>query len=107
MRGCDSRAGGTPVAFVWAMLRITAINEESPTVTLQLEGRIGSDLLSTFMVECERWLALGKAIDLDFSGVTSIDLQGIELVRHLLSNRVKITRCSTLIHSLIDEEPTT
>ena len=88
------------------MLRITTINEDTPTVTLKVEGRICFDLLMTLKSECERWLELDRTIELDFSGVTFVDAQGVELVRNLLSNRVRLTSCPALIQILIDEETT-
>ena len=88
------------------MLRITTLNEDAQTVTLKAEGRIVSDWAATLARECDRWLASGKAINLDCSQVTFIDTRGVSVIRTLLNNNVRITRCPALIKSLIHEEHT-
>ena len=86
------------------MLRITTIDENDKTATLKVEGRIVSDWIGTLERECHGWLEGGKTIDLDLSGVTFIDTQGVASVRTLLTRNVRITRCSALIQSLLHEE---
>ena len=83
------------------MLRITTIDEDSSTVTLKVEGRIVSEWIAALERECEGWLERDTAIDLDFSGVTYIDTQGVAVVKNLLTRSVRIVRCSALIQSLL------
>ncbi len=86
------------------MLRITTINEGLQTMTLKVEGRIVADWVETLALECERWLGRGKVIELDLSGVTFMDTQGVLVVRTLQAGEVGISNCPALIQSLLDEE---
>ncbi len=86
------------------MLRITPIDEHTPTVTLKVEGRIVSNWIATLERECGGLLERGKAIDLDFSGVRFVDAQGVAMLKNLLTRNVRITGCSDLIQSLLYEE---
>ena len=77
------------------MLRITTIAEHTPIVTLKVEGRIVSDWIPTLEHESLGLLERGKAVDLDFSGVTFVDAQGVTMLRNLLTAREPISTWGT------------
>jgi anti-anti-sigma regulatory factor len=86
------------------MLRITTTNENTPTVSLKVEGQIASDWVATLQCECNQLLQSGKEIRLDFSAVTFVNAKGVGMLKKLLTRNVRITRSSELIQSLLCEE---
>ncbi len=86
------------------MLRITTTDERPQAVTFKVEGRIVSDWIAELDRECHRFLKRGKSVFLDFSGVTFVDSEAVGMLKNLLTQNVRITRCSGLIQSLLCEE---
>ena len=84
------------------MLRITHTTEGSDT-TLKLEGRIVSNWVPLLREECLRILKEQKRLWLDFSGVTFVDKQGVEMLRGIAGKEIKVTNCSPLIEALLQE----
>jgi anti-anti-sigma regulatory factor len=70
-------------------------------VTLLVEGQIRPP----WMAELEREvLACRRArrhVVLDFSGVTLVSAEGVELIRRLRSEGVLVTRCSPIVEDLL------
>ncbi len=85
------------------MLRITRTGEGPSDVTLKLEGRVVSDWVPLLREECLRILKKQKRVRLDFSGVTFIDDRGVEMLKGIVSERVRLMNCSPLIEELLQE----
>ncbi len=83
------------------MLRITKVAETPSQVTLKLEGRIVSDWVAVLERECLRFLQEKQKVLLDFSGVTFIDGRGVEMLKRITSENLKILNCSPLLADLL------
>ena len=88
---------GTP-----PMLRITPAAKNVGTVTLKLEGKIHGEWASLLEQECFRLVHQQKQVRLDFSGVSYVDPEGIQVVRNLLNGHIQIINCPRFIVELLD-----
>ncbi len=84
------------------MLRITKTFEDNQTMTLRLDGRLTSALLS----ELEEQFSVGgsngkKFVVLDFSGVTFIDDDAAKRVAQLKGDGIRIINGSLFIETLL------
>lgn len=86
------------------MLRITQTSEGSSDVRLKLEGRVVSDWVPLLREECLRMLKKKKRVWLDFSDVTFVDDRGVEMLKELAGEGVKLLNCSALVESLLEQE---
>ena len=64
-----------------ATLRITKINQKASLILLKVEGAVAGECVGVLEEECKGWLTKEKTIQLDFSGVTFIDYQGVKMLR--------------------------
>ncbi len=83
------------------MLRITTMTDDGQTVHLKVEGRVVGDWVPELDQLCGACLSQKKQIVLDFSEVTYIDRRGIEVLKGVLGDRVKITGAGLLIRALL------
>jgi len=79
------------------VLRITKIDETFAMITMKLEGKLASDWVSLLESECMNCLKGKQRVRLDFSDVTFIDEQGIEMLGRLAGENVKVINCSALV----------
>jgi anti-anti-sigma regulatory factor len=86
------------------MLRITRSVENHSSVTLKLEGRIVSQWVAVLEQECLLLRQKKQNVVLDFSSVTFIDSQGIEMLKQLLSQKIKIINCPAFILETLNHE---
>ncbi len=84
------------------MLRITKVAEDSSTVTMKLEGKLASDWVPLLEGECLTCLKGKRKILLDFSEVTFVDGRGVELLRKLVGEGIKVVDCDELIKELLE-----
>ena len=84
-----------------ATLRITKINEEPSLILLKVEGSVAGNCIGLLEQECIAWLTQDKTVQLDFSGVTFVDPQGVNMLRNLWWGRVHITHCPDFISQLL------
>jgi anti-anti-sigma regulatory factor len=85
------------------MLRITLMTETKETVTVKVEGRMIGEWVNEVRVECEMWLAKGKKLVFDLSGIIFIDEQGIETLKELSRNGVNLIGCSLFLSGVLEE----
>ncbi len=83
------------------MLRITWCRENASCVTLKVEGWIVSDWVSLLDQECKALVEPGRKVLLDFSEVRYVDCRGIEMLKRLPSEHIRIINCPTLIEDLL------
>jgi len=84
------------------VLRITKTSENGSPVTLKLEGKIHADWVSLLEQECQTLVREKKDVLLDFSQVTYLDADGVELVRALPTRRIRIIHAPAFIQELLD-----
>jgi len=84
------------------MLRITPIRKDRGTVTLKLEGKIHADWAGLLEQECLRLVHQQEQVLLDFSGVSYVDPDGIQVVRELPNGHIHIINCPRFIAELLD-----
>jgi len=86
------------------MLRITEISVDEKTVTLRLDGSV----VNTAVSELER-LCLhygnneNKNVVLDFSGVTFMNNEAVEMLKRIKGQRIKIVNPSLFIETLLGD----
>jgi len=84
------------------MLRITSVRKDRGTVTLKVEGKIHADWVSLLEQECLRLVHQQKQVRLDFSGVSYVDPEGIQVVRNFPNGHIQIINCPRFIVELLD-----
>ena len=83
------------------MLKITKADQEPPKVLLRLEGDITSKWVDLLEKEIQAHLEKGAEVNLDLCGVTFVDLRGAKMLRALLGQRVRVSKCTPLVESLL------
>lgn len=84
------------------MLRITEISESADSVTLKVEGRIVLEWVTVLEQECLKWLQAKPEVLLDLSEVTFIEHNGLAMLKRMVSPRLRLINCSTLIHEMLN-----
>ena len=84
------------------MLRITEISDDGEEIVMKLEGKVIGVWVDDLKRVClfhrdER----NRAVVLDFSGVTFVEARGLEMLKDLKGDRVRIVNCSPFINSLL------
>lgn len=83
------------------MLRITKSAETSYRVTLLLEGQIRPPWaaeLESLALACQ---LAGQHVVMDFSGVTFVSAEGVELLKRLQAGGVQLSHCSRIVKDLL------
>ena len=79
------------------MLRISLLEALDQIVTLRLEGQVRGPWVEELRQACEQLLARGRALLLDLSDVSFIDMDGVALCRRLRARNVGIVHCSPFV----------
>ncbi len=79
------------------MLRISLVEALDQAVTLRLEGQVRGPWVEELRHTCEQFLARGRALLLDLTDVSFIDLDGVALCRRLRAQNVGILHCSPFV----------
>ena len=85
-----------------ATLRITKIKQKPSLILLNVEGAVGSESVWVLEEECKGWLKKKNTVQLDFSGVTSIDHEGVKMLRKMASAHLQVIHCPDFIHRLLN-----
>jgi ABC-type transporter Mla MlaB component len=93
---------GTARALREAMLKISAIENESGIKALQLSGSISGAWVQELQSCCESWLAGGSLVTLDLKDVQFADPAGLELLSTLKARNVSVVRWTPLVARLLD-----
>ncbi len=83
------------------MLRITRIAEDETSVTLRIEGRLVGRWIDELELECGQYMTNRCRVNLDLSGVTFADDQGIAALRAMGAGPVGLIKCSLFISGLL------
>lgn len=59
----------------------------------------GVDVLE---LECLKWLDQNEKVHLECSAVSYIDGRGVEMLKSMARNKVRIVRCQAFIHDLLN-----
>ena len=86
------------------MLRITQVSEDSDQVCLKVEGRVIGDWVSELDRTCGSCLSQSRHITLDLSDVTYIDRQGVETLKRILGENVRLTGATLLVQALLGRQ---
>ncbi len=84
------------------MLRITRLAENASSVTLKVEGHIDSGSVALLEQECKTLFEEEKKVILDFSEVRWVDRRGVEILKRLLAEGLRIINCPELIQELLE-----
>ena len=79
------------------MLRITQVGRNGQGTLICLEGQLSGPWVTELQRLCEKTLAGGSQLSLDFSQVSFLDAQGISLIRELAARRARIENCSPFV----------
>ena len=85
-----------------ATLRVTTINKTPSVVVLKAEGPVTGECVQVLEKECRGWLNQGQSLELDFSGVTLIDSEGIAMLKHLPADQLQLKHCPNFIQHLLN-----
>lgn len=86
------------------MLRITALNPTPALVTLTVEGRIVGEWVHVLERECLAHTREGLPVRLDFTGVSTVDCDGVAMLQRLAPSGVEIVNPSPYVRALLGEE---
>ena len=86
------------------MLRITQVSEDSDMVCLKVEGRVVGDWVSELDRTCGSCLSRSRHITLDMSDVTYIDRRGVETLKRILGENVRLTGATMLVQALLERQ---
>ncbi|NKE70281.1 STAS domain-containing protein [Candidatus Manganitrophus noduliformans] len=83
------------------MLKVTRVAENDKTVTLKLEGRIVGEWIDMLERECKVCLGKRSKLILDLSAVGFVDKRGVEMLKAVQGDRVRLTGCSLFLSELL------
>ena len=83
------------------MLRITKTAVTPIRVTFRLEGQVRSPWTAELESQALACQLAGQQAVLDFSGVTFVSAEGVELIKRLRSRGTLVTRCSPIVEDLL------
>ena len=83
------------------MLKITKADQKPPEVLLRLEGDITSKWVEILDKEIRGHLEKGTEVNLDLCGVRFVDRHGAKMLRGLLGQSVRVSKCTPLVESLL------
>lgn len=75
------------------MLRITETDVTVDGTKLRLDGKLVGPWVRELRLVCEPMLAKGEQIQVDCGGISSIDSEGIALMRTLQARFVTLVNC--------------
>ena len=85
------------------MLRITKIKENGSPLTLKLEGAVTGEWVALLDQECRAVIGRNKTVRLDFLKVTYMDDHGMEMIRKLPDQSIKIINAPAFIEELLQQ----
>ena len=84
------------------MVRITTLTDDGQSIRLKVEGRIVGSWVSELDQACRSLRVQKKMVLLDFSSVSFIDRQGVEVVKRIVGDRFEILGASGLVQALLE-----
>ncbi|HSB42499.1 MAG TPA: STAS domain-containing protein [Methylomirabilota bacterium] len=84
------------------MLKIDAAGPSDGRITIRLEGRMLGPWVEELRRTCEAHLGEGRALTLDFSGVSFVDREGVALLRTLRQRQARLANCSAFLKELLN-----
>lgn len=85
------------------MIRITVVPSEHCATRVIVEGRITKGSSVELAGACQQPLTRGDNLELDLSGVTFADSDGVALVRDLIKRGCILEQCSELMRTLVED----
>ena len=86
------------------MVRITETDVTVDGTKLRLDGKLGGPWVREMRLVCDPILAKGQQIQIDCSGVSSLDSDGIALLQRLQGEGVTLVNCSLFIKLRLAKE---
>ncbi len=84
------------------MLRLTEESRTPSEVCIRAEGQLVSEWADFFERELLAREREGPLVSVDLTGVYVIDERAVGILRRLLSDRIRISRCPPLIQELLE-----
>jgi len=85
------------------VLRIDEFFESPFTVKLKPQGSVAGEWVLLLEERIRRSLQTSEKVFLDFSEVTFVDKHGVEMLRKVASEKIKIINCPGFIEELLKE----
>ncbi|MBI2219406.1 MAG: STAS domain-containing protein [Candidatus Rokubacteria bacterium] len=83
-------------------LRVTRIEDtDARLITLRVEGRVVAAAVGLLEHECWRSLEEAPRVRVDFSGVTFIDGRGVDMLKRISAERLRVVNCSVFVEHLL------
>ena len=86
------------------MLRIQRIDGKNKEAVLLLQGWIVEEWSDLLARECRQMRESGLEVVLDLSGVVFLGRSGLDALRRISEDGVRITECPPLIAEMIEQE---
>jgi len=83
------------------MLKITKVEESGTTVRLKLEGKVTEQWAALLEGECRAFLRNRKALVLDCAAVNFLDARGVEVLRNLPQEEVRLIGAPGFVTELL------
>jgi ABC-type transporter Mla MlaB component len=83
------------------MLRITTTHDRPGETTLRVEGRLVTDWAIELERVCHDALQSGSIVQIDFADVRSVDRAGIQMLKRIACERIRIINCPPLVGALL------
>lgn len=77
--------------------------QAAEAATFRLEGRLVRRWVEELERECDRALAQGKKLTLDFAQVSFVSLEGVALLRRLVAVSVTVVNCTPFVAEQLKE----
>lgn len=87
------------------MLRISRPEVAADGTKLRLDGKLAGPWVQELQIICEPILAKGGRIQIDCSGILSVDDDGVALMRALQSRGATLVDCSGFIRLRLGRSP--
>ncbi|NKE70245.1 STAS domain-containing protein [Candidatus Manganitrophus noduliformans] len=85
------------------MFKVSLVDSDEKTITLKLEGRIVGPWVNVLRGESDRWFSQQRRLILDFSEVTFIDSEGIDLAHALMRKGIHLVGFSLFLSEILEK----
>jgi anti-anti-sigma regulatory factor len=83
-------------------LRITRVEDSGAgLVTLRVEGRVVAEAVGVLERECRRSIEGLSRVRVDFAGVSFIDGRGVDMLRRISGEWLRVVNCSVFVEHLL------
>ena len=88
-----------------SVLRISSGSQAGSLVRLKAEGTIVGDWVRLLEAECLHHMAARKLVELDLSGVSFVNREGVVMLRGLVGSGAQVVGVNALVKALLRQMP--